>query len=1119
MGKGTPAMTLAVVRCASCGRDNRADSRFCTTCGSRLVVVCAQCGTPGEAGEHFCGQCGTRVGNGLAAALAPSREPVDVRGVAKGERRQLTVLFCDLVGSTHIAAQLDPEEWRDIAARYQRTAAAAVTRYGGHVAKYLGDGLVVFFGWPQAHEDDAERAVRAGLGVVEAVRGLGGSGATQPSAPLRVRVGIHTGPVVVGQGGGDALDVFGGTPNIAARVQSIAEPDAVLITAATQRLVAGQFIVAEPRAEHVKGVREAIVVYRVHRPAGVRGRLAAAAPGALTPFVGRQHERQLLMERWEQAQDGDGQLVLIVGEPGIGKSRLVQQFKADLNGVPHSWVETAGSPYHADSPFYLVREAIARLMSSWCADTTLEAQLDTLAEMLEVVGVKSADAMPLIAPLVDLALPAGRYPPLLLAPEQQRRRLLATLVEWILAGARLQPNVVVIEDVHWADPSTLDMLRLLAEQCATVPLLLIATARPEFSSPWPLRSHHTHVTLNRLTKAQVRQMIANVASRGVPPQDTMETLITRADGVPLFVEELTRAVIESLTGGVAIHEVPATLQDSLMARLDRLERTKDIAQIAAVIGREFSYALLRDVAAARHGAPLDDELSGALQRLIDAELVYARGLPPDATYSFKHALIHETAYASLLKSHRRELHKLVATVLTETCAALLETQPELGAQHWEAAGESERAIAAWQQAGDRAKDREAHVEAERYYRHAIDVLGTLPDTPDRAHRELMLRLPLGYMVGMTHGYFSPEMLRCQARARELAEQLGDTRELVVILTLAWASAFTRGDTRAALAVSDHLLDAAERDGSTFSLTYAHYSQGITRYMLGDVGTACACAERALGVYREEDHHGWPGEPGVLSRGLLACGLAERGYADRALAEVDVLLATATALESPTHRAFAYQQVIAVLGYLRDADGVFKYTEQLGAFAAEQQIPFFDKVGLSHHGWALAMRGQPEQGIVELREGIAGAVARQRTALGLFLGRLAEAQLAAGRPEEGLITVEQALAAVPEERLHIPELLRLRGELVLKARQGSTTSGAEDEAERCFRDAIQPAREMGAKLVELRATTSLGRLFCAQGRPAEARAALEPLYAWFTEGFAARDLREAKALLEDARANA
>ena len=1121
MGKSTPAMTDAVVHCASCGRDNRADRRFCTNCGSRLVAVCTQCGTPGEPGEQFCGQCGTRVGNGLAAALAPAREPVEVRGVAKGERRQLTVLFCDLVGSTRIAAQLDPEEWRDIAAHYQRTAAAAVTRYGGHVAKYLGDGLVVFFGWPQAHEDDAERAVRAGLAVVEAVRGLSVGGATQQSAPLQVRVGIHTGPVVVGQGGGDALDVFGGTPNIAARVQSIAEPDAVLVTAATQRLVAGQFIVDEPRAEHVKGVREAVVVYRVHRPAGVRGRLAAAAPSALTPFVGRQHERQLLMERWEQAQDGDGQLVVIVGEPGMGKSRLVRQFKADLNGVPHSWVETAGSPYHADSPFYLVREAIVQLMASWCADTALEARLDTLAEMLEVVGLKSAEAMPLIAPLIDLALPAGRYPPVLLAPEQQRRRLLATLVEWIVAGARLQPNVMVIEDVHWADPSTLEMLALLAEQCAKAPLLLITTARPEFSSPWPLRAHHTHVTLSRLTKGQVRQMIANVASRGVPPQDTLNTLIARADGVPLFVEELTRAVIESAGGGIASHEVPATLQDGLMARLDRLTGAKDVAQIAAVIGREFPYALLRDVVAASHNALLEDELGAALQRLVDAELVYARGVPPEATYNFKHALIHETAYASLLKSHRRELHKIVATVLTETCATLAETQPEIAAQHWEAAAEADRAVAAWQDAAERARDRGANVEAERYYRRAIEVLCTQPDTPARAQQELMLRLPLGYMVGMTRGYGSTEMLDCQARARELGEQLGDRRQMFTILHLAWASVFTRGDLRAALSMAGQLLEAAEREGSTFTRSYAHYAQGITRYMSGDIAAARHEAERALTYYREEEHREWPGEAGVMARGLLACALGEQGLGDHAYAEVDALLGMVPRLESPSHRAFAYQQVIAALGYMRDVEGVFNYTERLAALIAEQQISLFDKVGRSQHGWALAMRGEPERGIAELREGIEAAW--QRPALGLWLGRLAEAQLLAGRWDEGLASVEQGLAAAPEERLHIPELLRVRGELLRRigerAQSAAERRGAEDEAERFFREAILPARAMGAKLDELRATTSLGRLFRSQGRTAEVCAVLEPVYGSFTEGFGTRDLREAKALLDDVRAGA
>jgi tetratricopeptide (TPR) repeat protein len=993
-----------------------------------------------------------------------------------------------------------------------------VRRFGGYVAEGLGDGLVCFFGLPGAHEDDAERAVRAALAIVEAVR-------TSPSLP--VRVGIHTGPVVVSQRPSGTADVLGEAPDVAARVEPIADPGSVLITGATQRLVAGQFLVDGPRKADLGGGHGPLLLYRVHEPSGVRGWLARTAANVLTPFVGREQERRLLLERWSRVQEGEGQVVLILGEPGIGKSRLVQQFKADLTGAPHTWIEAAASPHHADSPLYLLRESVLKQAFAWDSDTSTQARLDTLATAVEAAGFEAAKAVPLLASVLDLPLPVGRYPPLLLSPEQQRQRLLAMLVQWIFALARAQPHIVVTEDVHWADPSTLEVFGLLAGQCATARILLIQTARPGFRPPWPLRGNHTRLTLSRLTDTQVRQMIANVPARLKAPRDVVETLVARTDGVPLFVEELTRAVMERAEEGVAPSQVPATLQSGLMARLDRLGPAKQVAQMASVIGREFSYEVLDHVAGRQHlGSPGPEGLEAALGRLVDAELIHARGLPPGGTYIFKHALVQETAYESLLEHRRRELHKQIATLLTERFANTAGAEPGVLARHWEAAGEAELAAAAWQEAAHRARERHALVEAEHHFTRAIRAVGMLPDTPSRNRQELLIQLALGPILGLSHGYSSPELSRCQARARDLSEQLGDTRQLLLILALAFASAITRCEARAALAIADQLLEVAERDGSTFAFTYAHFLQALARFVVGDLVPALGHAKRALTFYREEDHRGWPSDLGVLARGHLAFVFAAQGLCDRASAEVGSLLEMAPRLESPTHRAEAYEMAICAFGHLRDGERILEHADALLGLAREHSVPMWLGHARVHRGWARAMGGHPAEGIAELREGIEGYVASQRVALGQYLGFLAEAQLVAGDVEQGLATIDQALAAAPAERLHIPELLRLRGELLIAssgsgppnalAPEASVELGGTGlaEAERCFAEAIALAQEMGAKLVELRAVVSLARLRQRQGRSKEGLDLLQPVYASFTEGFDTRGLREARALLQE-----
>jgi class 3 adenylate cyclase/predicted ATPase len=1093
------------IGCPSCGQANRPRRRFCARCGNALGVRCATCGTSNDPGDEFCGSCGTALG--ARPPEAPPSAPPDApregpRDEADGERRQLTVVFCDLVGSTELAERLDPEEWREVVQAYQRSAQEVVVRFGGHVAQYLGDGVVVYFGWPVAHEEDAERAVRAGLGLVDAIAAL------DPRLPaggtLAVRVGLHTGGVVMGRmGAGERGEItaLGDTPNVAARVQALAAPGTVVITATTHRLVSGLFIVEDLGTHGLKGIREPVQLFRVRQPSGVRGRLHATSARGLTPFVGREDERRLLRTRWELASEGDGQVVLVTGEAGIGKSRLVQQFKEDLGDTPHTWIECAGSPYLENTPFHPVIDLLQQGLALE-GEASAEERQERLERGLNTAGLRPAEAVPLVAPLVGLPVP-DRYPLLLLSSEQQRRRLMATLVAWVSGIARLQPLVLAIEDLHHVDPSTLELLGLLVEQGATEPILLLATARPEFRAPWPMRSHHAQVTLTRLSRRQVRELVGRVAARAALPPDVVEAVVTRTDGVPLFVEEFVRLLVEG-EGPVLAREIPSTLQDSLMARLDRLGPAKELAQVAAVLGHEFAHSLLHAVA----GLP-EAELAAALDRLVDAELLYARGLAPEATYVFRHMLMQDTAYTSLLKSRRRELHRAAARVLTEKFPDLAEGQLELVAHHHTEAGDAEAAIAAWQRAGERAAARSALVEAAGHYTKALHLLGTLPETSARIPRELELQVPLALALRATKGWTSPEAVDVFARARQLGEQLGDTQQLNLVLEGLFTASLIRGELSAAQALADQALRAAERDGAPARQVYPHVAQGICRYLRGDLQTGLEHLERAVALYDEDEHRGSPIDPGVaaLSQSALAAGWL--GLADRARGRIRDGLALAQRLGSP------YQIALAQLGgcllhiVLRDVRGVVDHAEPLVQLAAAQQLAAFSIFGNMYRAWVLAQQGRHEDGIAQLRRALGEYLASgQRVSHNWYLGWLAEAHLQAGAVADGLATIEDALGAAPEERCHIPELLRLRGDLL--ALGGADTS----QAEATYREAIALAHGMGGKLVELRAATSLGRLLRSHGRAADARALVAPLYGSFTEGFDTRDLVEAKLLLAE-----
>ncbi|MBV8770745.1 MAG: AAA family ATPase [Deltaproteobacteria bacterium] len=1075
------------------------------------------CGAETTAGKRFCGECGTPLD-----AAAPTAEPR--HGRLTGERRHLTVLFCDLVRSTEIAAQLDPEEWRELVGAYHRAAAEAVTRYGGHVAQYLGDGVMGYFGWPEAHENDAERAARAGLAIVDAISHLepaAHGAAVSRSSPiassgqapdfaahgsrrdsinerlarLSVRVGIDSGAVVVGAGAGKDADVFGETPNIAARVQTAAAPDSVLITGATHRLLSGLFVVEECGAQELKGVSNPVELYRVLRPSGARGRLGAAR--GLTPFVGREEELRLLLSRWERAREGEGQLVLVAGEAGIGKSRLVSEFHDRIGHTPHIWIESAGEQFFENTPFH----ALSDMLSRWLqleAGSKADDQMERLEKALTSAGLKLERAAPLIADL--LQLPVGeRYPTTTLTSEQTRRQLLAALTEWVLGAAKREPVVIVVEDLHWLDPSTLEFAKLLAEQGAMAPLLLMCTARPEFHAQWPIRSHHTQIRLSPLSARNVREMITLVAARNELTSGSIEAVVERTGGVPLFVEELTRAVLESGTIEPSARQIPVTLQDSLLARLDRLGSAKYVLQVGAVIGAEFSYKLLHAI---DRGS--EQKLENELRKLTDADLLYFRGIPPDASYQFKHGLIRDAAYEALLKSQRKELHQLIAHTIDMQFPDLKQTHPELLARHWTEAGEIESAIAEWSRAGKAAEARNAFKEALESYQRAVELLNR-QTSPEGDHRELELNQSVAQMLQMTKGWIASETVEAVQRVGAVAEKNGSLRQLANSLETRGFTAFMAGELSIASGLADQSLDLALRDGGPALLAHVHLLQLMVHYSRGDFVGAEKYFATGLKFFDHPRFKESPIGAAIAAFSYANCSAWALGHVDIARERLARMM-EAVNKNNPHDQAFARIQGAILLVSMREYEQAEDWVAAALLLSERNHFPSETAMARWLLGAARAQLGRPTEGIELIRQGIAGLFeVRQRIGITHRTLCLAKAQAQAGALVDALATIEQALEANSEEMAYRPEALRVRGELRLR-------HGRPQLAETDFRDSIAMAQSMGAKAWELRATMSLARLLAEQGRRAEAHTTLAGIYDWFTEGFDTADLKEAKALL-------
>ena len=1114
--------------CKACGFENSDGAKFCIECGIPFEHCCPNCGFDNLPQAKFCMECGAPIKNQAPknTQIIKQKEKENqltsqVSGIKspESELRQLTVMFCDLVGSTAISEQLEPEELHKLMGTYQEVCAEVISRFEGHIAKYLGDGILIYFGYPLAHEDDAYRAVRAGLEIVVAFNELPLRN-TQLHQTLQVRIGIHTGLVMVGEMGAggtrEHMAIVGETPNIASRLLNISKPNTVIISSATHRLVEGLFTCRSLGDQTLKGLSQPIELYQVLQESGVQSRFEVAVSKGLTPLVGREQEVGLLLERWDRVKEGEGQIVLLCGEAGIGKSRLVQVLKDRVSVDAHVRIESRCSPYYRNSALYPIIDHLHHLL--FRKDDTEDEMLDKLEEKLDQYGFSLKETAPLFVSLLSLPF-LDRYPPLALTPQRQKQKTLEALLEWLLKEAENQPVIRIMEDLHWVDPSTLEFLSLLVERIHTAPIYTLLTFRPDFFPPWTFRSHITQITLNRLSQKQVMVMAERVAGGKTLPLTVIKQLVTKTDGVPLFVEELTKMILESgllreqdgsyeLTGPLPPLAIPATLHDSLIARLDRLVTAKEVAQLAATLGREFSYELLQAV------SPFDEAtLERELAKLADAELLYQRGIPPQATYIFKHALIQDTAYQSLLKSKRQLYHQKITQILEEKFPDTIETQPELLAHHFTEAGLFEQAIPYLKDAGQRAKERSANSEAISHLTKGLELLKAMPDTTERTQQELDLLITLGPPLIATKGWASPEVEQAYARARELCQQLGETLKLYPVLWVLCSFYLVRAEHNSTHDLGKILFNMAQRNDDAEIFLAAHHALGMALYCLGDFTPARKHLEQGIALYDPQKHRAhtlfFGPDLGVFCLSWEAHVLWQLGYPEQALKKCSGALTLANDLSHPLSLALALDYASMFYQFCRDRNSAREKAEEAIALSTEHGFVYYLAWGNIIQGWAKAVQGQAKESIEHMRQGLADlhATGAERS-LPYYLGLLAEAYGEAERAEEGLNVLTEAFCFVDKksERWWEAELYRLRGELLLKL------NAAEAEVEDCYRKAMEIARRQSARSLELRAVTSFSRLLQKQDKKEEALQMLAEIYSWFTEGFDTPDLKEAQALL-------
>ncbi len=1036
----------------------------------------------------------------------------------EADRRQLTVLFCDLVGSTELSTRFDPEDMLAIIRAYQDCCTSLIVRFDGFVARFMGDGILAYFGFPRAHEDDGERAVRTGLAIAEAVSKL----TTPTGEPLSARIGMATGLVVVGDLIGEGMaqeqTVVGETPNLAARLQELADPGSVVISSQTRQLLGNLFELSDLGQHALKGLATPVNAWKVIGEGEAESRFDALHSTALTPMIGREAERNLLLSRWQRAREGEGQVVLLSGEPGIGKSRLTQDLREQLTEEPHTRLSYHCSPYHTNSALHPVIDQLKRA-ANILAEDPAEQQLDKLEAVIGKAGEQMSNLVPLLASLCSV--PTGeRYPALELTPQAQRQLTLEALMVQLESLAATQPVLLIVEDVHWIDPTTAELTALSVERIQHLPVLVLVTSRPGFTAPWVSRPHVTTLALNRLVSGQGAEIVEGLTGGKKLPQNVMDQILVKTDGIPLFVEELTKVVLESgllsnngdtyrQDGALPPLAIPATLHDSLMARLDRLAPVKEVAQSCAAIGREFSYRLIAAVSNLEAA-----ELEDALDQLESAELVFHRGTPPDANYMFKHALVQDAAYQSLLLSRRQQLHARIAEVLEREFPQIVEIEPELLAHHLTQAGISDMAAKYWHMAGQLSLAHSGTAEAIAHLGQGLDVLKHTGDDPNLRQLELDLQLTLAGALAAAKGHGVQETCDAYTRAVALARELHQTDALFPALDGLITFRFSRAEISEAIKLGEEFLQLAEDEDDEAARIVGHMNLGVIHLSRGKLETAESQFQSVLALYDVDRHASlkftYAYDPKVICSGYLAWAQLALGRPDEALASSQQSVAHAKDLSHALSLGFALHRSSAVHQLRRDVAAVEATAAEMAALSEKQGFATYRAQSRLYQGWVLVQRGAVDEGTQLLGASLDELRAiKDEDFFPHTMCVVAEGLFAQGKSDEALALLDQAKQRTTknEEHWFEAEVHRLIGEI-------TAAQSNETEAEKALLHALSLAREQKGTLWELRAAVSLARFWHGRGRSDEAKELLGPVYGRYVQGLDTEDLQQAKTLLDD-----
>ncbi|MBL7987826.1 MAG: AAA family ATPase [Chlorobi bacterium] len=1103
------------MKCDSCGTENVADARFCNGCGKHLGVVCAQCNHPNTANAHYCNYCG--------ATLQTLIEPAAHLVHHTPERRHMTVMFSDLAGSTELSEQLDPEEMRELLRRYHSICSKWIRHYEGYLAKFLGDGVLAYFGYPHSHEDDARRAVRAGLAIVEEAKRTTITLADHDDLAISVRVGIHTGLVIVGDldfdDGVETNAVVGRTPNLAARVQTVAQPNSVVITGDTARLVGGYVLHKDIGLHTLKGISKPLPLFQAISESRAQGRLDVAAQAGLSPFVGRETEWQQLQQRWQEAQQGNGTMITIMGEAGIGKSRLLYKLASSVAETGAAEIlECRCSQYHQNSAFHPIIELLERSVLQYSDADKPQEKFQKLEAFLLSRGGNWAMKTPLLCSLLSLPV-ADSYPPLTSSPDRQKQETIQALAALLLQQSATIPVLLTIEDLHWADPSTREFISILAEVVSTTPLCCVLTTRPEESvAAWWDHAWHSAISLSRLGAEETELLVQKLVQRSAIPETIAQEIARRTDGVPLFIEEVTKAVVENVQqhaelqhhGGAAteyVAMIPATLRESLMARLDKMAQGKTVAQVGATIGREFSYQLLRTVSATDQAM-----LQQGLRELVAAELLFQQGEGETAVYTFKHALIQDAAYDLLLHRSRSEFHQKIAETIQRDYPEIATTQPEVVAQHFTKAGHNMDAAIWWRSAGERALYRSAYLEAVAHLREAERMIAQLPEGEPRWSLDLGVQLLLGPALLMTRGHAARETEEAYLHANQLCGQLNNTHAQFPILYGLWSVYAVRPEYTKSLEFGAQLLQIAEAIGQSDLIILAHLALGYSKFNTGDLVSArhhYLCGNQ---IHDKTLHRHLAAQVGTDPYAQIlfqdAWILAMMGFPDQAEQKFTAALEWATELNHPFTLCFTLLMVCNYHQFVYQPDQTLAVAQQLIAVSTEQGFAVWLIVGQLFAGWARAMQGDstaPYQ-----MENVLRSPMIQSSTRVYLLSRVVEAYLRFNLFPEAAAVLGEAEQRCEHwgERFWEAELLRLRSKLQLHAAPDDVATAAAT-----IRQGMEVAKSQGALALQLRAAMELAGLLRMQLRHHEAVALVQGVFNQFTEGFGTHDLQQAAQMIQ------